>query len=66
MDWVRKVQGGESFEDYRGKWNKKKFSSVEEENVYLKAQVEYLKKPNPNLHGEGSWISKPGSSPFEK
>jgi transposase-like protein len=66
MNWVRKVQGGESFEDYRGRWSKKKFSSVEEENVYLKAQVEYLKKLNPNLHGEGSWISKPGSSPFEK
>lgn len=38
------------------------FSSAEEENAYLKAQVEYLKKLNPNLHGEGSWISKPGTN----
>lgn len=66
LNWVRKYESGESFEDYRGRWNKKQFSSVEEENAYLKAQVEYLKKLNPNLHGEGSWISKPGSSPFEK
>ncbi|WP_428978376.1 IS3 family transposase [Brevibacillus halotolerans] len=27
-----------------------KFSTVEEERDYLKAQVEYLKKRNPNLH----------------
>lgn len=66
ISWVRKAQRGESFEDCRGRWTKKHFSSVEEENAYLKAQVEYLKKLNPNLHGEGSWISKPGSSPFEK
>jgi Transposase and inactivated derivatives len=66
LNWVRKFQSGEAFEDYRGRWNKKQFSSVEEENAYLKAQVEYLKKLNPNLHEEGSWISKPGSSPFEK
>ncbi len=66
ITWVRKSQNGESFEDYRGRWTKKHFSGAEEENVYLKAQVEYLKKLNPNLHGEGSWISKPGASPFEK
>lgn len=65
LNWVRKFQSGESFEDYRGRWIKKHFSSVEEENAYLKAQVEYLKKLNPNLHGEGSWISKPDSSPFK-
>lgn len=52
--------------DYRERWTKKHFSSAEEENAYLKAQVEYLKKLNPNLHGEGSWISKPGASPFKK
>lgn len=51
-EWVRKVQNGESFEDQRGKWNKKNFSSVDEEIDYLKAQVEYLKKRNPNLHGK--------------
>ena len=66
IDWVRKFQSGESFEDYRGRWTKKHFSSIEEENAHLKAQVEYLKKLNPNLHGEGSWISMPGSSPFKK
>lgn len=66
ITWVRKKQNGESFEDYRGRWTKKYFSSVEEENAYLKARVEYLKKLNPNLHGEGSWISKPDSSPFKK
>jgi transposase len=64
--WVTKHQNGESFEDYRGRWSKKHFSSLEEENKYLKAQVEYLKKLNPNLHGEGSWISKPGSGPSKK
>lgn len=32
----------------------KKFNSLEEENSYLKAQVEYLKKRNPNLH-EKEW-----------
>lgn len=50
--WVEKVQKEDSFEDQRGKWNKKRFDSPEEENAYLKAQVEYLKKRNPNLHGK--------------
>ncbi|WP_430691933.1 IS3 family transposase [Paenibacillus woosongensis] len=44
ISWVRKAQRGESFEDCRGRWTKKHFSSVEEENAYLKAQVEYPKK----------------------
>jgi transposase len=66
INWLRKYQNGETFEDYRGRWTKKHFSSVEEENEYLKAQVEYLKKLNPNLHGEGSWISKPDSRPSKK
>jgi transposase len=65
-DWVTKHQNGETFEDYRGRWTKKHFSSVEEENEHLKAQVEYLKKLNPNLHGEGSWIRKPGLGPSKK
>ena len=43
ITWVRKSQNGESFEDYRGRWTKKHFSSAEEENAYLKAQVDYLK-----------------------
>lgn len=65
-EWVQKQQNGETFEDFRGRWIKKHFSSLEEENQYLKAQVEYLKKRNPNLHGEGSWISQPGSGPSKK
>nr|BAA03109.1 unnamed protein product [Thermus aquaticus] len=50
--WIKKVQRGESLKDQRGVWNRKHFSSLEEENAYLKAQVEYLKKRNPNLHGK--------------
>jgi len=49
---VKKVRNGESFDDQRGHWNKKNFNSLEEENAFLKAQVEYLKKRNPNLHGK--------------
>jgi len=64
--WIEKSKSEEGFTDERGRWNKTKFESVEEENAYLKAQVEYLKKHNPNLHGEGSWISTPGASPFKK
>lgn len=56
-EWVKKVQIGSSFEDQRGQWNKKHFESLEEENAYLKAQVEYLKKRNPNLHGK-EWSKK--------
>lgn len=51
-EWVKKVQSGISFEDQRGRWNRSRFSSLEEENAYLKAQVDYLKKQNPNLHGK--------------
>lgn len=40
---VKRSQQGESFEDQRGVWNRKNFNSLEEENAYLKAQVEYLK-----------------------
>jgi transposase len=64
--WIRKHQAGESFEDFRGRWVKKHFTTAEEENQYLKTQVEYLKKLNPNLHGEGSWIRNPGLRPFKK
>ena len=31
---------------------KTKFDSVEEEIAYLRAEIEYLKKRYPNLHGE--------------
>jgi transposase-like protein len=58
MDWVKKYKAGALQEEYRSKWTKKHFNSLEEENAYLKAQIEYLKKLNPNLHGEGSWINK--------
>lgn len=61
-NWVKKYREGKSFEDQRGKDTKsdnpfigrpkKTFKSVEEERDYLKAQVEYLKKLYPNLHGE--------------
>jgi transposase-like protein len=57
-EWVRKV---DSFVDQRGVWNRKNFSSLEEENAYLKAQVDYLKKQNPNLHGR-EWSQKPKDS----
>lgn len=52
IDWVKRAQKGQSFDDQRGVWNRKHFNSLEEENAYLKAQVEYLKKRNPNLHGK--------------
>ncbi|OKA26099.1 transposase, partial [Bacillus cereus] len=52
IEWVKRSQQGQSFDDQRGAWNRKNFNSLEEENAYLKAQVEYLKKRNPNLHGK--------------
>jgi transposase len=51
-EWVKKSNNNVSFVDQRGIGNRKNFSSLEEENAYLKAQVEYLKKRNPNLHGK--------------
>ncbi len=58
VDWVRKYKAGIPFKDRSEKWDKKDFESLEEENAYLKAQVDYLKKLSPNLHGEGSWINR--------
>ena len=51
-EWVAKVNSGESLEDGRGKTShserrgrpKTKFSSVEEELSYVKAERDYLKK----------------------
>jgi transposase-like protein len=51
--WIKKVQLGESLKDQRGMWNRKHFSSLEEENAYLKAEAEYLKKHNPIYTGRG-------------
>jgi transposase len=39
-EWVNKVKNNEAFKDLRGQWNKRHFNSLEEENAYLKAQVE--------------------------
>lgn len=63
-NWVKKYRNNESLLDQRGKQTashpfigrpRTKFSSLEEERDYLKAQVEFLKKRNPNLFGEGSF-----------
>lgn len=51
-EWVAKINSGESLEDGRGKSShtghsgrpKTKFSSVEEEPAYVKADQNYLKK----------------------
>ncbi|MBH0328717.1 transposase [Brevibacillus brevis] len=65
LQWVRKKNSGEGFVDQRGKncssdtpfvgRPRTKFATVEEERDYLKAQVEYLKKRNPNLHLGGRY-----------
>lgn len=59
--WVKKYRSGEGLERRRVDTRKiawrvgrprTKFASVEEERDYLKAEVEYLKKQFPNLHGK--------------
>ncbi|PHF04986.1 transposase [Bacillus sp. AC79A.1] len=60
--WVKQIRNGESVTDKRNTYllstngcSQQKFQSVEEERDYLKAQVDYLKKQYPNLHGEGKY-----------
>lgn len=52
--WENRHKTGQPFvqETIRKGWPKSKFTSVEEEMAYLKAEIEYLKKWYPNLHGE--------------
>jgi transposase len=58
MQRVKKHENSEGLEDQRGQsaWRKgrpkTKFTSIEEELAYIKAENEYLKKRYPNLHGE--------------
>lgn len=46
---TRYQKGGESLKDHRGLWNQKHFDCMEDENSYLKSQVDFLKKRHPNL-----------------
>lgn len=52
--WVKRYREGQPFEQeaFRKGRPKTKFVSVEEEMAYLRAEIEYLKKRYPNLHGE--------------
>ncbi|WP_240913220.1 transposase [Paenibacillus favisporus] len=52
--WVKRYLDGKPFEQeaFRKGRPKTKFASVEKEMAYLKAEIEYLKKRYPNLHGE--------------
>ncbi|MNH87795.1 Transposase [compost metagenome] len=52
--WAEKYRTGQILEPTtarRGRL-KTKFSSMEEEMAYLRAEIEYLKKQYPNLHKE--------------
>lgn len=52
--WVKRHREGQPFksEVLRKGRPKNKFASMEEEMAYLRAEIEYLKKRYPNLHGE--------------
>lgn len=52
--WVNRHKTGQPLvqETIRKGRPKSKFTSVEEEMAYLRAEIEYLKKRYPNLHGE--------------
>ncbi len=52
--WAAKTKQGISLEPAASKRGRlrTKFSSMEEEMAYLRAEIEYLKKQYPNLHKE--------------
>lgn len=52
--WAAKTKRGMSLEPAISKRGRPrtKFSSMEEEMAYLRAEIEYLKKQYPNLHKE--------------
>jgi transposase len=52
--WVKRFREGQPFQQNAARKGrpKSKFASVEEEIAYLRAEIEYLKKRYPNLHGE--------------
>lgn len=61
--WVKRHNEGKSFEDERLRPPVKPnhFNSIEEELEFYKMENAYLKKQNPNLHGEGSWKDRDDS-----
>ena len=68
--WVAKINAGESLEDGRGKSShaerrgrpKTKFTSVEEELAYVKAERDYLKKLYRSRFGHEWGAHKKGNS----
>ena len=54
QSWVMKYRAGETLQPTTTRQGrpKTKFSSMEEEMAYLRAEIEYLKKQYPNLHKE--------------
>jgi len=52
--WVKRFREGQPLQQeiVRKGRTRTKFASVEEEMAYLRAEIEYLKKRYPNLHGE--------------
>ncbi len=54
QNWVMKYRAGENLQPTvtRQGRPKTKFSSMEEEMAYLRAEIEYIKKQYPNLHKE--------------
>ena len=68
--WVAKINSGESLEDGRGKSShaehrgrpKTKFTSVEEELAYVKAERDYLKKLYRSRFGHEWGAHKKGNS----